>query len=426
MSRFIVEGGIPLKGTIRISGSKNSALPILAATLLTKKTCEIHNVPQILDIEVMIEILRKLGAEIEREGDKIRILTKNVKSYKPDPKLVNKLRASILLMGVLLARFGKVVISHPGGCLIGARPIDIHLKAFEELGAEILRRGNSYYLKASRLIGSRIIPRESSVTGTENVLMAASLASGKTTIRLAAQEPEVEDLANFLKKLGVKIKGEGTNQIEVWGTNINSFKGVKHSIIPDRIEAATFIIAGLVTGGKLTVKNINSNHLEAFLNKLKDIGVRLKIGSNFVTVFPSKNLKSCNVKTAAYPGFATDFQAPLSVLLLKARGKSVIFETIFEERLNYIQELVKMGAKAKILNPHEAEIIGPSHLRGTHLMTHDLRAGASLILAALSASGVSEIDGAEIIERGYEKIEQKLRFLGAKIKKVNGNKRDEN
>lgn len=415
MTKFIIKGGRPLVGKIKVSGSKNAALPILAATLLTSNVCEISNVPWISDVQVMCEILKDLGAKVERKGDLIRVSTKEVKSYKPSPSLVKKLRASVLLMGALLARFGKVLINHPGGDLIGARPIDIHLSGFRSLGVKISKRDDLYYLEAKKLIGQRIIPREESVTGTENILMAACRASGKTTIRLAACEPEVEDLANFLKKMGAKIRGEGTHQIETFG--MKKLKGAKYSVIPDRIEVGTFALAAASTGGNVLIEGIKSSHLESFLWKLKEVGVNFKVGEDYLNIVPSHHLKATNIKTAPYPGFATDFQAPFAVLLTQASGKSIIFETIFEERLSYIAELVKMGAEAKILNPHECEIKGPTKLKGTRLTVHDLRAGATLILADLVASGRSEINQVEIIDRGYERLEEKLRSLGADIKR---------
>ncbi len=422
MSKFIIQGGIPLRGEVRVSGSKNSALPILAATLLTNQECQISNVPDISDIQVMLEILKKLGAQIERQGNKVKISAKNITNFKPDPTLVIQMRASVLLLGALLGRSNKVVLAHPGGCLIGPRPIDIHLDAVRKLGAEVKVRKGLYYITAKRLRGSKIVPRGLSVTATENILMASVLASGKTVIKLAACEPEVEDLAKFLKKMGAKIRGEGTHCLEVEG--VGKLYGAKHNVIPDRIEAATYIIAGAATGGDVVVKDLNPDHLESFLNKLEEIGVKFNVGRNYVHVLPSERLRPGEIKTAPYPGFATDYQAPLAVLLTKAWGKSIIFETIFEERLNYLQELAKMGARVKILNPHEAEIIGPSKLQGTRLTTYDLRAGATLILAALSAKGVSEIEGIEIIDRGYENIERKLVSLGAKIERVNSKQRE--
>lgn len=416
MAKYIIEGGRPLRGRVKVSGSKNAALAILAATLLTKETCEISNVPDISDVEIMCKILEDLGAEIERRAKAIKISTRLVKSYRPSPSLVGRMRASVLLMGALLGRFGKVIIPHPGGDLIGPRPIDIHLDGFRSLGAKISFKNNLYFLSSSGLSGQKIIPRQESVTGTENIIMAATSASGKTTLRLAACEPEVEDLINFFKKMGIRIKGGGTHQIEVFGPA--SPKGVKYAIIPDRIEAGTFAIAAAATKGDVLIEKIRPDHLESFLNKLKEIGVNFKVGKDFLHIKSSPHLRAANIKTAQYPGFATDFQAPISALLTQAKGRSLIFETIFEERLSYISELVKMGAAAKILNPHEAEILGPTKLYGTKLRIHDLRAGATLILAALVASSKSEIHQAEIIDRGYENLEGKLLSLGAKIKRI--------
>ena len=418
MSKFLIQGGQKLNGVISVSGSKNAALPIIAATLLTDQKCVIRNVPKIADIDVMLEILADLGAEIAWIGEHtLEINTKNVKSYTPNPVLVNSIRASVLFMGPLLMRFGKVKIAKPGGCLIGSRPLDTHLEAFADLGATIKNDGKFFNLEIKKIKNSYIALREISVTATENILMASCIASQNVTINLAACEPEVSDLANFLNKMGAAIKGIGSHKLEV--SKCKKLKGIDYTIIPDRIEAATFIIAGAVTKGKLLIKNVIPEHLDYVLIKLRNIGVNFRVNKNSIEVLPNSNFKATNIRTDIYPGFATDFQAPISVLLTQSKGKSEIFETLFEGRLNYIHELVKMGANAKLIDKHNAEIYGPTKLVGKKITTLDLRAGATLILAALVAKGTSEIDRIELIDRGYENIEKRLNLVGAKIKRVN-------
>jgi len=419
MSKFVIGGGNPLKGEVRIAGSKNAVLPILAATLLTDQDCEIRNIPKISDVDTMLGILKALGAQIEREPDRVYINTKKVKSWSPPDNLVAKMRASILLIGPLLARFGKVEIAAPGGCQIGSRRVDTHLKAFRALGAKVSKEGGRLELSASRLRGDRVILEEMSVTATENVLMAASLAFGDSEIRLAAIEPHVVDLTKFLAKMGAKVKGVGSHSLYVSGSNKKLLGSASHQVTPDMVEAATYILAGAVTEGAVEVFRTNPGHLDIFLSKLRQAGVSFELGQDWVRIFPSKKIKPVYIKTDCYPGFATDFQAPFTVLLTKAQGTSIVFETMYEGRLNYIPALVKMGAKAKIIDPHKMEIEGPGKLKGAKNTSFDLRAGATLVLAALAAEGKSEINKIELIDRGYENIENKLKALGANIKRVN-------
>jgi UDP-N-acetylglucosamine 1-carboxyvinyltransferase len=416
LAKFIIQGGKKLKGEISVLGAKNAALPIIAATLLTDKECEIINVPQIGDVEVMLQILEKLGAEIKFKNHTLKICTKNVKSWKPDLKLVGKMRASILLTGPLLARFGKAVVHYPGGCLIGARPLDTHIDALKDLGAKVKVRKKNYTIELPKPKNKKIILSEMSVTATENILMACAMSLYTNEIHLAAIEPEIEDLIGFLQKLGVKIKGSRTHNLLITGAR--KLNGTCHKIIPDRIEIATFIILSAVTKSCLKIKNVNLDHLEGFLNKIKEAGVNLKKGKDYLIIKPSNSFKSLSIRTDIYPGFATDFQAPMSVLLTQAEGKSTIFETLFENRFGYIRELRKMGAQIKALNPHQVEIYGPSKLSGAKIISLDLRAGATLILAALCAQGISEIKNIKIIDRGYETLDKRLAKLGADIRRA--------
>lgn len=417
MSKFIIQGGKPLSGEIDVLGSKNAALPIIIAALLTDETCIIENVPQITDIEKLILIISDLGVDVKRSGHTLEINAKNLNKSTPNAKLACQMRASVLLMSSLLARLGKAEIACPGGCIIGERPLDIHIKAFEDLGAKVDFDGEVYKVKVDKLNNSIIKMRKVSVTATENILIAAAKISGKTEIFNAAEEPHVVDLAEFLKKMGAKVEGEGTRNITVWGSE--KLKGVKHKIIPDMLEAGTFAIAGAATGGNLKINNIEVTHLKSFLEKLDEVGVKFEVGDDYLKIMPSENFNPVVLKTDTYPGFATDFQSPFSVLLTKANGVSKIVETIFEKRLDYLKELAKMGAKIKILNNREAEIYGPTQLRGEKIKSLDLRAGATMILAALTAEGQSEIGQAEIIDRGYERIEERLVKIGAKIKRIN-------
>lgn len=414
MQSFIIKGPTKLKGTISASGSKNAALPIIAASILASGVTTLKNVPDIVDIRNLLKILEGLGAKYTFENNIVKIDTTKINSYKPAPLLVKHLRASIVLMGSLLARFGKVEIPTPGGCFIGPRPIDVHLAGFEALGAKIEINGDEYSLEAPHLKGCVFTLREMSVTATENILQAAVLAEGETELRLTATEPHVTDFCNFLVKMGAKIEGIGTNFLKIVG--VKELKSVEYEIIPDQIEAGTFAILGAVGDGELTVKNFIPEHHDILLNKFSEMGVNFTLGKDQITVKQSGKLKPVNIKTQVYPGFPTDLQAPFSILLTQADGKSEIFETLFEGRLNYLHELNKMGASAVISNPHQAKITGPTTpLHGTQISGLDLRAGATLIIASMIAEGTSEINGAEVIDRGYENIVEKLTGIGADI-----------
>ncbi len=415
MAQFIIQGGQPLRGRIAVQGAKNAATPCLAASLLFQGEVRLKNIPNIVDVERMKEILSKLGVVVQSQPrtHSVVINAQGLAGSDLDFPEVHQMRSAILLIGPLLARFGRVKIPHPGGCRIGARQIDTHLEAFRAMGAKIRRDSKYYYLEAKHLYGRTIVLSEFSVTATENILMTACVAKGQTIIKLAATEPHVQDLARFLKKGGAQIKGIGTHTLTVQGPR--DLTGCTHTVIPDMIEAGTLIIAGLITRGELRVTRCNPEHLEIFLQKIKQAGGRLRIQGNSVTVLPTPSFKPVNIQTLPYPGFPTDLQAPFAVLLLQAKGKSMIHDPLYENRLMYLQELKKMGARAQILDPHRAFIWGPAKLMGRTIKSFDLRAGATLLLAALVARGQSTLAGAQEIDRGYENIAERLRKLGADI-----------
>lgn len=414
--KFLITGGQKLQGQIKVSGSKNAALPIIAASLLTDEPVELTNVPNIEDIATMEHILHFLGVETEFEDHTIKIHAKAVANLEIEHELVSKLRASILLLGPLLARNCEVRLAYPGGCVIGKRPVDAHLMALEELGAEILEDSDVLHIKCNKLIGKKFTMTEASVTATENAIMAAVLAKGDTVIRLAACEPHVQDLCNFLNSMGAKIDGIGTHKLKIKG--VKKLKGTKYRITSDYLEAGTLVIAAVITGGSVDILDLNPNHLDIFWQKLREIGVLFELGENMVRVQPSPHLKAIRLQTAVFPSFPTDLQAPFATLLTQAKGTSFIFETLFDGRLQYLYELEKMGLKPKILNPYQAEITGPTKLYGSSVASCDLRAGAAVVLAALVAEGQTEISNIYYIDRGYERLDEKLNSLGAKIERI--------
>ena len=418
MEKFIIKGGKPLQGTISIPGYKNAAGAILAATLLTEKEVIIDNLPIMEDILNLIKILKSIGCEITWLGKrKIKIKAgKKVDPKKMDFNLVSKMRVAVLLMGPLLARFKNFKIPHPGGDKIGLRPIDTHLLAFEKLGAKIKEEGDFYYFKARKLSGAEIVLKEFSVTATENIMMAASLIPGKTIIKGAASEPQVQDLGKMLKNMGVKIQGVDSHTIIIKGRK--KLNGVFHKIIPDPIETATFIIASAITPGQVTIKNIQPEHLDLFLDKLEEIGINFQKNNHSITVSYSPNLKPTKIQALIYPGFPTDFLPFTAVLLTQANGKSLIHDPLYESRFSYLQELRKMGADIEIVDPHRAIIFGKKPLRGLTIESWDIRGGASLVIAALMAKGQTTIENIYQIDRGYEKIEERLQKLGADIKRI--------
>ncbi|MFH0912544.1 MAG: UDP-N-acetylglucosamine 1-carboxyvinyltransferase [Patescibacteria group bacterium] len=419
MSRFIIEGGNALSGEIRVSGAKNAALPILAAALLTPETLVINNIPNIQDIRTMIEVLESLGCTVlDFSNHKLIIDSSKVDGRDPDFVKVKQIRASVLILGPLLARFGRVKVTHPGGCHIGARPIDTHLKAFEALGAKVRSDDQFYYVESPGLQGSKIILDELSVTATENAIMAAVLTPGVTEIRLAAAEPEIVNLIDCLNQMGAKISGGGTHNLSI--TGVDKLHAAEVTVIPDRIEAGTFAVAAAVMHGDLLIDGYTHDHLDIVTNKLLAANVQIQLApNNCARIARTTHLRAIDIRTDIYPGFPTDLQAPFAVLLTQAAGTSKIYETMYEGRLNYFQELSKMGASAQILNPHEAVVFGPTPLFGKEITSLDIRAGATLILAALTAQGTSIITNAEMIDRGYEDIEGKLQQLGAKIERKN-------
>ncbi len=420
MDKFLVRGGRPLHGKIEIGGAKNSALPCLAATLLTPETVILHNVPYVKDLITQRRLLEDLGATVlTPELRTHKVTARNVELFEAPYELVKTMRASVLALGPLLARFGQAKVSLPGGCAIGTRPIDLHLKAFEQLGATVSLESGDVVARApkGRLVGNTIDFEKVTVTGTENVMMAAALANGRSTIRNAAQEPEIEDLAELLNKMGARIKGAGTPVIEIEG--VEGLGGAEHTIIPDRIETGTFIVAAAITGGELEIKSCRPEHLTAVIDKLREAGVEIEElnQSSLLVRRSSGGLHSKDVTTEPHPLFPTDMQAQYMALMTQADGVSHITETIFENRFMHASELVRMGADITI-SGHTATVNGKTRLMGAKIIASDLRASASLVLAALCAEGETLIDRVYHIDRGYETIVRKFRSLGADIERI--------
>ena len=416
MEKLIITGPCQLNGEITVSGSKNAALPILAATLLAGGKYKITNVPMITDIDHLLLILESLGAKFTFKNNTCEIDTTNVTSFEPNAKMVRNIRASILLLGPLLSRFKEVKMAFPGGCFIGARPINTTLSGFEALGAKI-HENDLYHLTSKGLVGTKIILNEPSVTGTENLVMAAVLAKGTTEIRLAAAEPHVVDLCNFLVKMGAKISGIGTSTLKIIG--VQDLKPANYSLIYDQIEAGTFALATAASRGDVIIHGFQIDHQDILLNRMKEANVNFEIiDEQTIHILPTSHFNPLKIRTGFYPNFPTDLQAPFGVLMTQAEGTSEIYETIFEGRLNYLNELNKMGADCVIKNAHEATVTGPTPLFGTTIKSFDLRAGATLLIASFIAQGESTIEQSEIIDRGYEKIDERLNALGAKITRV--------
>jgi UDP-N-acetylglucosamine 1-carboxyvinyltransferase len=420
MDKFLIRGGNPLKGKIEIGGAKNSALPCLAATLLTPETVTLHNVPYVKDLITQRRLLEDLGATVlTPELRTHKVTARNVELFEAPYHLVKTMRASVLALGPLLARFGQAKVSLPGGCAIGTRPIDLHLKAFEQLGAEVSLESGDVVARApkGRLTGSDVNFEKVTVTGTENVMMAAALAVGRTTITNAAMEPEIEDLADLLNKMGARIRGAGTPTIEIDG--VEALGGAEHTIIPDRIETGTFMVAAAITGGELEIKSCVPEHLTAVIAKLRDAGVDIdELNTSTLLVrLSSSGLKARDVTTEPHPHFPTDMQAQYMALMTQAEGESRIVETIFENRFMHASEMIRMGARIEI-SGNTATVHGATKLMGAPILASDLRASASLVLAALAATGETVIDRVYHIDRGYETIVRKLRSLGADIERV--------
>ncbi len=413
---FIIRGGRKLEGEISVAAAKNSALPILASSILTSRPIRVANLPQIEDVSRMTELLADLGAVFSKEKSSAEISSRRVRKTDLNYKIADRFRASIVLTGPLLARFGAVSFPHPGGCTLGKRPINFFIDGFKALGARVGKKGSIFKVTAEKLKGAKFVFPAVSVTGTETMLMAASLAHGKTILKNAAQEPEVEDLAEFLNLLGAKIKGAGTSTIEIEG--VKNLKGGEWRLIPDRIEAGTFIILGAATGSRLKVKNCDPSHFDVLLTHLERAGVNFETGSDYVLIKPSKNFKPQNIITKEYPGFATDLQAPWTVLATQMNGLSMVHETIYDGRLFYTDTLNQMGADILMADPHRIIIKGPTPLFGKKIASPDIRAGIALIIAALLAKGETTIDNIYQIDRGYEKIDERLRSIGADIKRI--------
>ena len=413
---FHITGGQKLEGQVRVGGSKNAALPIIAAALLTDEPVTLTNVPDIADIATMEHILHFLGVETQRENGTLKINASAVANVEIGHELVSKLRASILFLGPLLARNGEVRLAFPGGCVIGKRPVDAHLQAFESLNTQVLEDHELLHLKTEELIGSDFTMTEASVTATENAIIAAVLAKGKTTIRLAAAEPHVQDLCHFLNSMGAKIHNIGTHTLTIEG--VSKLHGTEYRVTSDYLEAGTLVLAAAITKGEVDILDIDPHHLDIFWQKLREVGVHFELGKDMVRVLPSNNLKAIRLQTAVFPSFPTDLQAPFVALLTQAEGTSFVFETLFDGRLQYLYELEKMGLKPKILNPYQAEITGPTSLKGASIASCDIRAGAGVVLAALAAEGETDISNIYYIDRGYDKLDVKLNSLGAKIKRV--------
>jgi UDP-N-acetylglucosamine 1-carboxyvinyltransferase len=420
VDKILVRGGRRLEGEVAVSGSKNAALPILISSLLTSEPCGYQGIPKLVDIHTTLKLLAGLGVDVEKDSwakgaDNLTLRADRIKKFEASYDLVKTMRASFLVLGPLLARFGRARVSTPGGCAIGTRPVNLHLKGFAEMGATIEQVHGYVEAKANKLHGAKIYLDLPSVGATENLMMAATLAEGTTVIENAAKEPEIEDLAAVLNKMGAKVEGAGTGIIHIEG--MNSLRGVTHQVIPDRIEAASFVIAGALTGGEVLVTGARPTHLDAFFIKLKEAGVELVADENSVRVKRNGRIKSVDITTLPYPGFPTDLQAQMMVLMSVADGVSVITETIFENRFMHAQELDRMGADIR-LEGNRAVVCGVKELSGAPVMATDLRASVSLVLAGLVANGTTEVSRVYHLDRGYEHIEKKLLKLGAEIHRV--------
>ena len=412
MKKLKIEGGHELSGTIRISGAKNSSVALIPAALLASDTVTICNVPEITDTDNLCSMLEFLGAKVRRASESVVVEPQTIENKFLPESYTKKLRASYYFMGALLGKYKHVEISLPGGCSIGARPINLHLKGFEALGAVIKEKDDKFIIDAEDLHGADIYLDIASVGATINIMLAACMAHGKTIIENAAKEPEIVNVATFLNNMGARIMGAGTSQITILG--VNRLRGCFHEVIPDRIEAGTYTIIGALVGNNLKIYNIIPEHIEALTSKLKEMGADIKIGQDFLVISKKDSYKPTNIKTLVFPGFATDLQQPFAPLLSRCSGVSTIEETIYENRFMHIPELIKMGMQVEI-NDRKAKFTGPNKLVGCEVKATDLRAGASLVIAGLAAEGETVIDSVEHILRGYEGIVDKLKDVGAKI-----------
>ena len=415
MASYIIKGGEKLEGIVKISGSKNAALPILAATVLNVGKTTLYNVPNIQDTQMMFKILETLGGKVEKKNNKIIIDTSKINKFEIPEELMHKMRSSVILAGALLGRYKKAIFSYPGGCDIGSRPIDLHLRSFEKLGLIVVQNYGNIVCDAEKIIGNKIDFDFPSVGATENAILASILAEGKTTITNAAREPEIIDLQNFLNKMGAKIIGAGTNEIQI--TGVKKLKDISYNIMPDRIETGTFLCLAVATKGNLILENTNAEHITPVITKLQEADCKIEIEKNKIKINSNKKIKALDIKTMPYPGFPTDMQSVFSAMLTTAKGTSIIVENIFENRFKYTQELNKMGAKITV-EGKSAIIRGVRKLYGANVKATDLRGGAALVLAGLSAKGVTKVDDIEYILRGYENFDKKLRNINADIQMI--------
>ena len=418
MPKILVKKSNPLKGSVKIDGAKNAVLPIIAATLLAKGKSTLNGVPNLKDVHVISDLLRHLGAEVEYNNNTLTVDATNITTCEAPYELVRKMRASFLVMGPLLARFNHTKISMPGGCAIGTRPIDLHLKGFKHLGAKVDMDHGFVEATTEKLVGNKLYLDFPSVGATENIMMAAALAEGTTIIENAAEEPEIVDLANFLNEMGANVKGAGTNTIKIKG--VKELIGTEHNVIPDRIEAATYMVAAAMTKGDITIENVIMDHLKPVTAKLIEAGCEIIEMENAVRVIGPEVLKPIDIKTLPHPGFPTDVQAQFMAMLTVANGSGTVIETVFENRFMHVVELNRMGASITA-EGRSAVVDGPAKLTGCQVRATDLRAGAAMILAGLVAEGTTEICDIYHIDRGYEEIVAKLQGLGADIKRVGGN-----
>ena len=415
MASYIIKGGEKLEGIVKISGSKNAALPILAATVLNVGKTTLYNVPNIQDTQMMFKILETLGGKVEKKNNKIIIDTSKINKFEIPEELMHKMRSSVILAGALLGRYKKAIFSYPGGCDIGSRPIDLHLRSFEKLGINVVQNYGNIICDAEKIKGEKIDLDFPSVGATENAILASVLAEGITTITNAAREPEIIDLQNFLNKMGAKIIGAGTNEIQI--TGVKKLKDISYNIMPDRIETGTFLCLAVATKGNLILENTNAEHITPVITKLQEADCKIEIEKNKIKINSNKKIKALDIKTMPYPGFPTDMQSVFSAMLTTAKGTSIIVENIFENRFKYTQELNKMGAKITVEGKSEI-IRGVRKLYGANVKATDLRGGAALVLAGLSAKGVTKVDDIEYILRGYENFDKKLRNINADIQMI--------
>jgi len=416
MASYIIKGGEKLEGIVKISGSKNAALPILAATVLNVGKTTLYNVPNIQDTQMMFKILETLGGKVEKKNNKIIIDTSKINKFEIPEELMHKMRSSVILAGALLGRYKKAIFSYPGGCDIGSRPIDLHLRSFEKLGINVVQNYGNIICDAEKIKGEKIDLDFPSVGATENAILASVLAEGTTTITNAAREPEIIDLQNFLNKMGAKIIGAGTNEIRI--TGVKKLKDISYNIMPDRIETGTFLCLAVATKGNLILENTNAEHITPVITKLQEAECKIEIEKNKIKINSNKKIKALDIKTMPYPGFPTDMQSVFSAMLTTAKGTSIIVENIFENRFKYTQELNKMGAKITV-EGKSAIIRGVRKIYGANVKATDLRGGAALVLAGLSAKGITKVENIEYILRGYENFDKKLRNINANIQMIN-------